>query len=319
MYLDHLDDYHERKERVSWIIVNHRSPSSGTNPIFAPMKCSYFILLLFLATIMASCDKAGRQITVMTYNIKNDYQKDGPNNWSSRKDRMMELFRQYQPDLFGVQEALSNQVLYIDSSLTSHAYVGVGRDDGKSKGEYCAIFYNKNRFRVIQDSTIWLSQTPSTVSVGWDAALERICTFALFEDLGSHDKIWVLNSHYDHIGATARTESSKVILKLIEEIGEDRFPLILVGDLNALADEEPIQVLSNRLSDAFHHADKTHRGPLGTWNGFEDEVIDRRIDYIFIDGIKVLSYAHIDDRLDNNKHISDHLPVMATLQFDWDL
>jgi endonuclease/exonuclease/phosphatase family metal-dependent hydrolase len=88
-------------------------------------------------------------------------------------------------------------------------------------------------------------------------------------------------------------------------------PLVLMGDFNATPDKVPVQIISAALTDASAISAKPLYGPPGTSNGFRDDAILRRIDYIFCVKIKVLSYAHIDDRRDDNGHVSDHLPVLA--------
>ena len=116
-------------------------------------------------------------LTILSYNIKYDNKGDYENNWSTRKDRLIALLKDYNPTIFGVQEGLLGQIKYIDNSFEKYRYIGVGRDDGRKKGEFCAIFYNTHLYEIDQQSTFWLSDTPAMVSVGWDASMERICTF----------------------------------------------------------------------------------------------------------------------------------------------
>ena len=220
----------------------------------------------------------------------------------------------YNPSIFGIQEGLLNQVDFIDSSLIKYDYVGVGRDDGKMEGEFCAIYFDTTRYKIRNNSTFWLSETPDVVSVGWDAALERICTYGLFENKTSGEEFWVFNTHFDHLGVIARKKSSALILKKIKEINTQSLPVILMGDFNSIPDSDPIKILKNDLIDALQISLENLEGPQGTFNGFDMMLpIDNRIDYIFTKNVKVLSYRHIDERLNNNRHISDHLPVMIEI------
>ena len=114
--------------------------------------------------------------TIISYNIRYDNKWDKENNWLLRRNRLCQLLKDYKPSIFGIQEGLVHQVAFIDSSLSKYEYIGVGREDGKLKGEFCAIFYDTTRFENKKNSTFWLSETPDAASVGWDAALERICT-----------------------------------------------------------------------------------------------------------------------------------------------
>ena len=251
---------------------------------------------------------------LISYNIRYDNNWDVENSWSLRKNSIRQLLNDYNPSIFGIQEGLLNQLSFIDSALIKYDYVGVGRDDGKMEGEFCAIYFDTTRYKIRNNSTFWLSETPDVVSVGWDAALERICTYGLFENKTSGEEFWVFNTHFDHLGVIARKKSSALILKKIKEINTQSLPAILMGDFNSIPDSDPIKILKNDLIDALQISLENLEGPQGTFNGFDMMLpIDNRIDYIFTKNVKVLSYRHIDDRLNNNRHISDHLPVMIEI------
>ena len=277
-----------------------------------------FLLVLFISLAFSQdvLDTIPTQSNfLISYNIRYDNKWDVENNWSLRKNRICQLLNDYNPSIFGIQEGLLNQVGFIDSVLIKYDYVGVGRDDGKMKGEFCAIYFDTTRYKIHNNSTFWLSETPDIVSVGWDAALERICTYGLFEDKNSCDEFWVFNTHFDHLGVIARKKSSSLILKKIKEINTQSLPVILMGDFNSIPDSEPIKILKNDLIDALQISLDNLKGPQGTFNDFNEKLpIDNRIDYIFTKNVKVLSYRHIDDRLNNNRHISDHLPVMIEMR-----
>ncbi len=269
-----------------------------------------FVLLLFTGSSIV----CGQEIKVMTYNIKYDNVNDTVNNWNDRKEKLVELIEHYGPSFIGMQEALHRQVTYIDSSLTDFSYIGVGREDGKQKGEYSEIHYDSTRYKVLEHDTFWLSDTPDKPSVGWDAALERICTYGLFENLESGEKLWVFNTHFDHKGETAREKSAELIVTKIKEINTDNLPVVLTGDFNLTPDEKPIHLIKNYMQDGQEITKSPFYGTSGTFNGFEpDRILDHRIDYIFVKNLKVKNYTHIDDRLENLKYISDHFPVLATV------
>jgi len=253
--------------------------------------------------------------SIMSYNIRYDNTWDVENSWTIRKNKINQILIQYAPSIIGIQEGLLNQVQYIDSSLINYDYVGVGRDDGKKKGEFCAIYFDTTRYVLLKNSTFWLSETPDTISVGWDAALERICTYGLFKDRITKEEFLVFNTHFDHIGVVAREKSSELILKRINKINHQSLPVILMGDFNSIPNSSPVKEIKTELSDALQISLEKLQGPRGTFNGFnEDLPIEKRIDYIFTNDLKVLSYTHINDRLNNNRHISDHLPVMIKIQ-----
>ncbi|MGB7394962.1 MAG: endonuclease/exonuclease/phosphatase family protein [Pricia sp.] len=271
---------------------------------------SFFSLYLFVGMSVSY----GQEIKMMTYNIKYDNVNDTVNNWNDRRESLVELIEHYGPSFIGIQEALRHQVVYIDSILTHFSYIGIGREDGKLKGEYSEIHYDSTKYKVLENHTFWLSETPDKPSVGWDAALERICTSGLFENRASGKKLWVFNTHFDHKGDAARAESAKLIIEKIKEVNTENLPVVLMGDLNLTPDQQPIQRIQNYMEDGKKITKTPFYGPTGTFNGFDRNlVLDRRIDYIFVKGLDVRSYMHIDDRMQNNKHISDHLPVLITL------
>ena len=258
----------------------------------------------------------GQEYKIMTYNIRYDNPNDGENQWSKRKDYLSDQIAFYEPDVFGIQEGLHHQVKFLDDKLNGYSYVGIGRDDGKTKGEYSAVFYKKDKFKVLKHNTFWLSDTPDKISVGWDASMERICTYALLKDKKSKKKFWIFNTHFDHIGNKARVESTKLIVQKIKELNHDNLPVIVMGDLNSKPESEQIKYLSGVLNDAIAICKTTPFGPIGTYNGWHfDQPVTRRIDYIFVskNNIEVLRFAVLSDSK-NLRYPSDHLPVFIQIR-----
>ncbi|MEM6803045.1 MAG: endonuclease/exonuclease/phosphatase family protein [Bacteroidota bacterium] len=246
----------------------------------------------------------------MSYNIRYDNPNDGENRWELRKAFLLKQVKFYEPDILGVQEGLKQQLDFLDQGLGSYTYVGVGRDDGKEKGEYTAIFYKKDQFNLLMEASFWLSEQPDTVSVGWDAALPRICTYALFESLASGKKFWVFNTHFDHIGEKARRKSAQLILKQIQLLNKENYPVILMGDLNLTPESKVIRIIAKTFADS-RSASSFAFGPETTFNGFDfGKAPQRRIDYIFasFSNIEIKKYAILTDSQDQ-KYPSDHFPV----------
>ncbi len=272
--------------------------------------------ILFILSLLIGYSSMGQNYKLMTYNIRYDTERDGENQWSKRKDFLSGQIAFFEPDVFGIQEGLHHQVSFLDGFLKEYSFIGIGRDDGNEKGEYSAIFYKSDKFKVLEQNTFWLSDTPKEISVGWDAAMERICTYALFKDKNSKQKFWVFNTHFDHIGKEARVKSSELIVKKIKELNKKQFSVVLMGDLNLLPTSEPILFLSEKLVDSKNACLSPPFGPEGTFNGFKfNEPIDRRIDYIFVsrNNIEVKKYAVLTDSKDF-KYPSDHLPVFVEIQ-----
>ena len=180
----------------------------------------FLLSLMTLTALLVSSISRAQTLTTLTFNIRYDNPDDGKNSWEQRKTSVVALLEHYAPQIFGLQEGLLQQVRYLKEHLGPYNYVGVGREDGKEKGEYSPIFYDTTQYEMISNSTFWLSNTPEKVSVGWDAALERICTCALFRHQESGKYLWVFNTHFDHMGVKARQKSAQLLLKIqIEQFG----------------------------------------------------------------------------------------------------
>lgn len=273
------------------------------------------ISIALFVLIVAAFASHAQTVKVMSYNIRLDIAVDGENGWKFRKDFLASQIAFYDADVFGVQEALPNQMSDLATLLPEYAHVGIGRD-GDGKGEASAVFYKKDRFKVLQSGTFWLSETPDKISKGWDAAYNRVCSYGLFRDLKSKKRFWAFNTHLDHIGAAARKNGVELILARIKSLNEKNYPVILTGDLNLEPDSVPIKILKNAMTDTRDVSAEKPFGPSGTFNGFKfNEPVTRLIDYIFIDNSKrfeVRKYAILSDSKDL-RYPSDHLPVYAEL------
>lgn len=264
--------------------------------------------------LMLSVLGFAQDLTVMSFNIRLNVESDKENAWPQRKQDVADLLTYYHPDYFGVQEALPEQMKDIKAGLKNYDYIGVGRDDGKEKGEFSALFYDTNRLEVVKSGTFWLSETPEKPSKGWDAALNRICTYAVFKDKKSKKEFLAMNLHFDHIGNVARVRSSELILKKIKELNPKNLPVTLSGDFNLTDDSKPIKILSQNMKDTFYHSETKHYGPVGTFTAFNvNEIPKERIDYIFTKGFTIRSHRHINDRRENLLYPSDHFPVIVNL------
>jgi endonuclease/exonuclease/phosphatase family metal-dependent hydrolase len=277
-------------------------------------------LIIVLFFVIAFTGAIAQDLRVMTFNIRLNIAVDSANAWPFRKDRCASQILFHEVHLLGVQEALHDQMTDLASRLPRFRYVGGGRDDGKEKGEYSAIFYDTTRLQVLQSNTSWLSLTPEVPgSKSWDAAITRIVTWAKFRDRKSKKIFFAFNTHFDHIGQVARRESSKIILNLVKQVAGNT-PAVITGDFNATPADEPIAVIMDKanplhLTDSKEKSLTPHYGPTGTFNGFRSkEVNDEPIDYIFLKGNwKVKNHATISQTW-QGKFASDHFAVLATLE-----
>ncbi|AXB56417.1 endonuclease/exonuclease/phosphatase family protein [Flavobacterium fluviale] len=257
----------------------------------------------------------GQNLKIMTYNIRLDVASDGENAWPKRKDYFTSQIRFYSPDIFGVQEATPNQVIDIASALPNYNKFGIGREEG-GLGEASSIYYKKDRFKVEQSNTFWLSETPNVVSRGWDAACNRVCTYGLFKDLKTKKTFWVFNLHLDHMGEVARVKGVELVLSKIKEINTKNYPAFLMGDFNSEPETKQIVEIKKVMDDTKDVSKEKPFGPSGTFNDFKhNEPVTLLLDYIFISknsGLNIQKHAVLSDSKDL-KYPSDHLPVLIEI------
>lgn len=277
---------------------------------------SFFICFAMIFSVTLSA----QELNVMTFNIRYNNPGDSLDAWPYRKDKVASQILFHEAHIVGIQEALHGQMEDLQQRLPRYRYAGVGRDDGKQKGEYSAIFYDTTRLKALQIQTFWLSETPTVAgSKSWDAAITRIVTWVKFRDRKTKKTFFAFNTHFDHIGQEARRESAKLLLQKIKEIA-GAAPAVITGDFNAQPDDEPIRVIVNpsnplRLTDSKEMSATPHYGPGGTFNGFKNkERGDQPIDYIFLKGNwKVLKHATISETWEG-RFASDHFAVFARLR-----
>ena len=262
-----------------------------------------------------------QSVTVMSWNIRYNNPGDGLNAWPHRKDWVAEIILENKIDIAGFQEVLVGQFEDLKQRLPDMEAYGVGRDDGKAAGEFSPIFFRRDRFEQVEKSTFWLSPTPEEPgSKGWDAALPRIASWLKLKDRQSGSVFYVVNTHFDHKGSQARTESAGLIVrKLPEEFSEH--PVLLTGDFNTTPQTPPYQTLVQADStgevpflDTFQHSIFEPEGPNSTWNGFKEIVPNQRIDFIFTSGSMKVQHLRILTDQRDGRFPSDHLPVVSEIE-----
>lgn len=299
------------------------NPVSCKNAKMQKVTASALILIIAFAVFSSIANAQSRKDTpvrVMTFNIRYDEPRDGINAWTPRKDKVAGVIRFHKADLVGVQEALLGQLRDLKSLLPGFSWCGVGRTDGKEAGEYSAILYRDDRFQLLETRTFWLSETPDVAgSKGWDAAYPRIVTWARLKDRVTKKVFYHFNTHFDHRGERARTESATLILKRIEEIAGSA-PFVLTGDLNVKEDSAAYKTLRSgstklHLADTRYASVNGHFGGDSTFSSFKELEPGNTIDHIFVrQGTRVLEHGTLSDRW-NGLWASDHLPVLTEIIF----
>lgn len=250
----------------------------------------------------------------MSYNIRLNTESDGTNAWMYRCPATLEMLKDQKPDVFGVQEALPEQVRFLEEWADGYECVGVGRDDGKKKGEHMSIFWNKKTVKLLKWGTYWLSETPDTPSKGWDAACMRTATWALMKDKKTGKKFYFVNTHLDHKGRQAQKNGLKVIVERIAEMNKEGYPMVLTGDFNVRPDNICLIDLDRMMTSTRKIAKKTDNH--ATYNGWGRSDAGNIIDYIYVSGFSsVPEYQTVTKKFGKIAFISDHYPVMSVLEF----
>jgi endonuclease/exonuclease/phosphatase family metal-dependent hydrolase len=253
-------------------------------------------------------------LRLMTYNIRLDLASDGANAWPNRRAWVASQVMWLRPDLFGMQEVTPTQTGDLKADLAGYRFISGGRDDGKSKGESSPLAFDPGKFELLDSGLFWLSPTPEVPSKGWDAAYNRIATWARLRVRASQQVVLAINTHWDHIGIIARLESARQMVRWIQANARRCEPVVFFGDFNSELDSPQMRLLTGEplsLRDARVAAGMAAVGPTGTFNGFKtDAPAAAAIDHFLLGkGIEVERYLVLTQIIDG-RWPSDHFPVL---------
>lgn len=266
-----------------------------------------FFICFFISGLLFS------QVHVISFNIRYATAADSENQWELRKQEVVAFIKQEQPDFLGIQEALPQQLDYLDNNLKAYNFIGHGRDGINTNSEATPIFFRKHKYELLRSEVFWFSPTPGEPSKGWDAALPRVAVYGAFKEINSADTIHVINTHFDHAGSEARLRSAKQLMHWTDLNLRANEKLILMGDLNCEPDSEPIQLLKQVMTDTYDKGKTT--GISGTFTAFDTtRTAIPRIDYIFTKGFHVTASGITAQKRANGLYLSDHFPVWAKMK-----
>ena len=279
-----------------------------------------FLLVIILFTLQSFV--SAFEIDALSFNIRFDTSKDGENAWPNRKEMVGQWVKSESPDVIGLQEALRHQIDDIKKIATAYSEYGVGRDDGKSRGEHCTILYLKKRFSLDKSDcgTFWFSDTPEKIaSKSWGNEIPRICTWARFIEKKTDKGFYVYNVHYDHRSQPSRLGASELIIQRISKRKRSNEPIILMGDFNASENNPAIKIFKDEplnLVDTFRVV-KPDEKMVKTFHGFRGGSFSGgKIDHVFmLPKMGKVSSAEIVRFNKDKRYLSDHYPVRAKLSF----
>ena len=273
------------------------------------------LTLMLLCPLAFSKGKSQtKELKVMSFNIRLGTAKDGTNSWQFRAPAVIDMLNAQKPDVFGVQESYDFQIGAIEEFCRGYKSVGVGREDGKKKGEHMSIFWNTKTVSMLKWGTFWLSETPEEPSKGWDADCIRTATWALMKDKKTGEKFYFVNTHLDHKGAEAQKKGLELIVDRIDSINPQGYPMVLTGDFNIKPDNAALTGLEQKMQSARKIADWTDS--INTFNGWSIKKTDMIIDYIYVSGFSSCpEYKTVTEKYAGMPFVSDHYPIYARLIF----
>lgn len=271
------------------------------------------VFALLLSSMGIASQAAPEPLSIMTFNIRYGTADDGENRWEARRSQLFALLKAQDPDVIGLQEALHFQIDEILAAAPGYRMVGVGRTDGGQGGEYAAILYRASRLTVRRTSTFWLSDTPDVVkSNTWGAALERICTWAIFDD-NRGTPFYVFNLHLDHVSQPAREKSVGLLLDRVAA-RTPSLPVVVTGDFNAGEANPVTRSMLRVFRDSFRER-YPEATDVGTGNQFKVGTTGGdKIDYVFVEPATEVLSAEIVRTAVDGRYPSDHFPVVARIR-----
>ena len=280
------------------------------------------VLLWMVGGGPAELRGAAADLRVMSFNIRNSVAQDGENAWPLRREMLVRTIEGFGPDLLGLQECQPDQRDFLRDALGErYDLVGIPRDDGKTRGEICAVLFSRDRFIKVREGHFWLSETPEVPgSRSWDAAITRIVTWVELKDRRAPGEasVVVFNTHFDHKGPQSRRESARLLRQRIIDVSGEG-PVIVLGDFNAAQASAPHRTLleGGRLADTFEDVHKTPATTQAfTFHGFTGRnERSNRIDWVLRSPHFETREAAIDRFNERGRYPSDHFPVTAVLRW----
>lgn len=262
-------------------------------------------------------------ITVMSFNLKRDLLPFGPHTWQKRAAEAAGLILEAKPDILGTQELTEAALGDLERLLPQYQWVGEGRGGG-SKGEYTAIFFLRERFRLVEHQTFWLSRTPERPSRDRTTPFPRICTWCEIQPVDQPEKtLRVYNTHLDHISYFARVRGLREILRRISsQYRKDPGPVLLMGDFNATPNSRTLrrwiaadlEESAGLMRDCYWALLQQEQEIGCSHHGFTGRVKGAPIDYIFASRELTVSQVEILRRRRETGFPSDHYPVAARME-----
>lgn len=280
-----------------------------------------FILNIYLPRYLLNKDKVESRMgnsensnfCVMTYNIRCWSLFDiGKKSWFYRAELVIENIRSVQPDIIAFQEVTAGQYRYLQNKLEYCDSVIEYRDE-MPWSEGCPIFYNSDRYELLETETFWLSETPDEMSKSWGASEYRICSYVILFDKKNKLEIAIFNTHLDHKSEEAQIKGIEIIYNKINEM--ENIPTILLGDFNVTEEMITYDFIRQYFTDTKYEAISYSTGHGSTYQNWGQELGNLPIDYIMVSPqVFLVEYYEILEQTYSGVYPSDHFPVWVELK-----
>lgn len=249
------------------------------------------------------------ELKVISFNVLVDFSpQPGVPKWADRKDLCIQVLREQNADLLGLQEPSPGQVKFFLAQLPDYEPVHY-----KTYTD-ATLLYKRELFEELERGTWFLSPTPERVSTGFGNALPRVVVWAKLKHKPSGRELLVFNTHFDN-SMPSQVKMAELCQKKFATFAEQKLPMIFMGDFNTNQKRgDYARLVSEGWRDSYCASSKA--SPDGRDDNVPTHLNQTRIDHIFYHGaIKALSWERLESP-DPQKLLSDHYAIAARLALE---
>ena len=253
-----------------------------------------------------------------TKKIKTIYHQGKISQADTRRPVMKEVLTPYDADSMGFQEVTWRWKEWLAEDYPGYTQLGIMRYGDNYKGnasnELDLLMYKTDKFDLIRQETIWLSDTPYVeASKTWGGTNPCTFVYAHLKLKSTGEEIVHFTTHFSHDSDEAKTKSGPQMSQFIYDYMQKHGDLAIyaTGDYNIDPKHSSYNDMTSVLQDPYYVAKEKYGyntgGALDIEGGFLKEPTSR-IDFIFINNSAMIvdKYEVIDKNI-NGIQPSDHL------------
>lgn len=281
----------------------------------------FAILWVLLPTIPTVSVANTTTLNVGCFNIRSKTTADqGELSWDNRKSYVARTIIDFKYDIVGVNEMnAGSQQEDMKSLLPEYSFVEWGGNSSTvpNQGTVNAVLFRTDKFDLLEEGHYFLCTDPSKSLISWDnsSGNKRFAVWAKLRVKETGELFYYFITHLDHLGSDARNEGTRINIEKVRSIS-GHYPAIICGDHNSSAIRYPFYDLcSAYLSDSRKVSEAPFPWPKdGTLCKWDPEKKDgTRLDYVWVKGMKVHTYNHINETFGRGVTPSDHFPVIVSI------